>query len=190
MIILGDFFLLALGVLDRDLALQALRTAAASALEVFIGIEVEGQQAANLIAHESLVALEQFVGGRQRCPQRLQMHPRGGISQGIIADGLGVTQRVSPGFPARLTLELEKAGGFEHGAEEQAKPDGRGGDVGVATGVGDAPGQPVEVKDFANVGAELTQSHTGEGSPDKGSSRRSSSRLIQESWSRVSSNWR
>ena len=157
---------------------------------MFIGIEVEGQQAAPLIAQESLVALEQFVGGRQRGPQRLQMHPLGGISQGIIADGLGVTHRVLPGFPARLTLELEKTGGFEHGAKEQAKPDRRGGDGGVAAGVSDAPSQPVEVKDFANVGTELTQSHTGVSSPDKGSSRRSSSRLIQESWSRVSSTWR
>src|SRR5258707_15633844 len=118
------------------------------------------------------------------------MHPRGGISQGIIADGLGVTQRVSPGFPARLTLELEKTGSFEHGAKDQTKPDGRGRNVRLATGVGDAPGQPVQVKGFANVGAELAQSHTGDGSPDKGSPRRSSSRLIQESWSSASSNWR
>jgi hypothetical protein len=57
-------------------------------------------------------------------------------------------------------------------------------------GVADTPGQPMEVKDFANVGPELTQSHAGGGSLDKGSSRRSSSRLIQESWSRASSNWR
>ncbi|HOW80204.1 MAG TPA: hypothetical protein PK406_12225, partial [Verrucomicrobiota bacterium] len=90
MIILGNFFLLALSILDRELALQALRTAVAPALEMFIGINVQSQQAAHLIAHESLVALEHFVGGRQRGPQRLQPHPRGGISQGIIADGLGV----------------------------------------------------------------------------------------------------
>jgi len=43
-IILSDFFLLPLGVLDLDLALEALRTAATTALEVFVGIEVEGQQ--------------------------------------------------------------------------------------------------------------------------------------------------
>ncbi|HOS74266.1 MAG TPA: hypothetical protein PKW12_03255, partial [Verrucomicrobiota bacterium] len=70
MIILGNFFLLALSILDRELALQALRTAVAPALEMFIGINVQSQQAAHLIAHESLVALEQFVGGRQRGPQR------------------------------------------------------------------------------------------------------------------------
>ena len=157
---------------------------------MFVGIEVEGQQAAHLIAPESFVTLEQFDGGCQRGPQRLQMHPLGGISQGSIADGVSITHRGLPGFPARLTLELEKAGGFEYRAEEQAKPDGRGEDVGVATGVGDAPGRPMEAKDLANVAPELTQSHAGGGSLDKGSSRRSSSRLIQESWSRASSNWR
>src|ERR1035437_257743 len=118
------------------------------------------------------------------------MHPRGGISQGVIADGFAVTHRVSPRFAVRLVLKLKEAGSFEHGAEEQAEPDGRGRDGGVATGVADAPGQSVEMKNFANVGAELTQSHVGGSSPDKGSPRRSSSRLSQDSWSRVSSNWR
>ncbi|MBP8016224.1 MAG: hypothetical protein KA117_13130, partial [Verrucomicrobia bacterium] len=121
MIILGNFFLLALSILDRELALQALRTAVAPALEMFIGINVQSQQAAHLIAHESLVALEHFVGGRQRGPQRLQPHPRGGISQGIIADGLGVAQRVAPGFPARLALELKKAGGGGGGGGRPTK---------------------------------------------------------------------
>jgi len=37
-IVLGDFLLLALLVLNLDLPLQALRTATASALEVLIGI--------------------------------------------------------------------------------------------------------------------------------------------------------
>jgi hypothetical protein len=57
-----------------------------------------------------------------------------------------------------------------------------------SSGVGDASRQPLEVKDFADVGGKLTQSHTEEGSSAKGWSRRSSSRLIQESWSRASSN--
>jgi len=43
----------------------------------------------------------------------------------------------------------------------------------------------VQVKDFANVGAELAQVSYWGGFPDKGWPRRSSSRLIQESWSRV-----
>ena len=61
---------------------------------------------------------------------------------------------------------------------------------GIATRVGDAPGQPVQVKDVAHGGPKLTQPHAGGGSPETGSSRRSSSRWIQESWSRVSSLWR
>lgn len=61
MIILGNFFLLALSILDRELALQALRTAVAPALEMFIGINVQSQQAAHLIRTKALLRLSTLL---------------------------------------------------------------------------------------------------------------------------------
>ena len=106
--VFDDFLLVSLFIHELHSALATLGTAAAAALELFIGVQRHHQKSADLSRRELLVGLELAIGVDQNLAPILQPITFQDIAQAIIADGLLQANEVLPAPAVGFGFSLQQ----------------------------------------------------------------------------------
>lgn len=183
-VILGDFLDLPLPVFDFDLALTTLRTTAATALELLVGVNGHDQQSVDFGRLKSLVALEGLIGADQHLAPILQPIAFGHVNHPIIGDG-PVSDEPLPAAAGAFELQLQEGRLAQHGTQQGRRAHREGGHPRAGAVITHPAQTTGQIKDFSCGLPELAQS-VHESEPPSGSPRRNSSVLICESSSRPS----
>ena len=121
------------------------------AAKLLVGIQADGQQSVDFVLVERFAALELAIDPGGAPPQFVGIHPLARISQGIITDGVLVTDPLLPLRQLGFRFQLQQTRNLSDLAQQQAQGDRTTRNLRVETGIGKRSGQQVQIEHLLGV---------------------------------------